>query len=81
MFGVFAIIASCMFALPIYMTSKRREILAFSAQQVMPVAQEGIEKMSPTIGGAAGTIGKELAKGITEGIKEGLNKADGDKQE
>lgn len=48
------------------MTAKRREIVAFGAQQVMPVAQEGIDKMSPTFGKAAGTI----AKGIKEGLKD-----------
>ena len=42
----------------------------------MPVAQEGIEKMSPTIGNAAGTIGKSIAKGI----KEGINEADNNKK-
>ena len=36
----------------------------------MSLAQEGIEKMAPTIGGSAGTIGKEIAKGIKEGLKE-----------
>ena len=35
---------------------------------MMPIAQEGIEKMTPTIGNAAG----EIAKGISKGIKEGL---------
>ena len=50
----------------------RREITAYTTQQVMPIAQEGIEKMAPTVGSAIGTIGKELAKGI----KEGLNEAD-----
>ena len=68
MFGSFIIIASCMIASVIYVFSKRREITAFTTQQVMPVAQEGIEKMAPTVGNAA----KEVAKGI----KEGLNEAD-----
>lgn len=70
-FGVFIIIASTMISFGIFMISKRREILAFSAQQVMPIAQEGIEKMAPTIGNAAGTISKGIAEGITKGIKEG----------
>ena len=70
-FGVFVIIASAMISFGIFMISKRREILAFSAQQVMPIAQEGIEKMAPTIGNAASTIGKGIAEGITKGIKEG----------
>ena len=72
MFGAFICIATCMFSGFIFMVAKRRHILAFSAQQVMPVAKEGIEKMAPTVGGAA----KEIAKGI----KEGINEAD-DKEE
>ena len=53
----------------------RREMLAFQTQQVMPVAQEGIEKMTPTVGNAAG----EIAKGVTKGIKEGLKDQDNTK--
>lgn len=66
MFGAFVIIASCMIAGFIFMFAKRREILAFQAQQVMPVAKEGIDEMSPTIGKAAG----EIAKGIKNGLKD-----------
>lgn len=44
----------------------QREITAYTTQQVMPVAKEGIKKMAPTIGDAAGTI----AKGIKEGLSE-----------
>ena len=51
-----------------FVIGNRREIMAYTTQQVMPVAQEGIEKMAPTIGNAVGTI----AKGITKGIKDGL---------
>lgn len=54
----------------------RREIMAYTTQQVMPVAQEGIEKMTPTVGKAVGSIGKELAKGINEGINEANNEND-----
>ena len=81
MIGGFIIIASCMIAGSIYMTTKQREILAFHTQQVMPVAQEGIEKMAPTIGKAGASITKEMApaygevaKEISKGIKEGLSK-------
>ena len=35
----------------------------------MPLAKEGIEKMAPTVGNASW----EIAKGITSGIKSGLN--------
>lgn len=73
MFGAFMIITSGMISLSVYIVSKRRELLAFTAQQVMPVAQEGIEKMAPTIGNAMGTMGKEIAKGIKEGLKEADN--------
>lgn len=51
-----------------FLIGNRREIAAYTTQQVMPIAQEGIEKMAPTIGNAA--------KEITKGIKEGLNEAD-----
>ena len=44
----------------------RREITAYTTQQVMPVAKEGIEEMAPTVGKAAG----EVAKGIKEGLKD-----------
>ena len=55
-----------MIAFFLFMTAKRRNIMAFTAQQTMPVAQEGIEKMSPTIGKAGKTIAKEVVKGIRE---------------
>ena len=54
----------------ILIISHRRGIAAYTTQQVMPVAQEGINKMAPTIGNAA----KEIAKGIKEGINEADNK-------
>ena len=54
-----------------FLIGNRREITAYTTQQVMPLAKEGIEKMAPTIGDAVGTIGK----GLTKGIKEGLNEA------
>lgn len=70
MFGVFIIVASCMITFSIYMFGKRREIIAFTAQQVMPVAQEGIEKMTPTVGNVAGSIARDITKGIKEGLKD-----------
>lgn len=68
--GGIVIFASASIAGSIYFITKRREITAFAVQQTMPLAQEGIEKMAPTIGNAVGTIGKEIAKGIKEGINE-----------
>ena len=48
------------------MASHMREISAFTAQQQMPIAKEGIEKISPSVGVAA----KEIAKGVKEGLKD-----------
>ena len=64
MFGAFIIIASCMIGGSIFMFAHRREIAAFTTQQVMPVAKEGIDEIAPTIGKAAG----DIAKGIKEGL-------------
>lgn len=84
MIGAFIVIASGMFAGTIFMIAKGRDILAFGTQQTMPVVQEGMEKMAPTIGKAAGTIAKEgieqvaptLGKAlgtIAKDIKDSLN--------
>lgn len=64
--GGFIILVSCGIALWLFIFSKRREIVAFTTQQVMPVAKEGIDEMAPTIGNAVG----EIAKGIKNGLKE-----------
>lgn len=69
MIGGFIAIVSCMIAGGIYFFAKRREILAFSMQQVMPIAKEGIEEIAPTVGKAGGTIAKEITKGIKEGLQ------------
>ena len=66
MFGAFICFATVMIAGSIFTIAKRRSILAFQAQQIMPIAKEGIDEMAPTVGNAA----KEIAKGIKEGINE-----------
>ncbi len=66
MFGGFIIVASLMIAVSIYTFAKRREILAFSAQQVMPVTKEGIEKMTPTVSKSV----EEITRGIKKGLKD-----------
>ena len=48
----------------------RREITAFTVQQTMPVAQEGIEKITPTVADSAGKIAQSISKGIADGKKE-----------
>ena len=50
----------------LFLFYKKREILAFTAQQSIPVVKEGIDEMAPTIGNVA----KEISKGISSGIKD-----------
>lgn len=81
MFGAFICIASCMISGSIFMIAKRRQLLAFSVQQVMPIAKEGIEDISPTIRKVAkegmdemapsiGNVAEEITKGIKKGLKD-----------
>ena len=62
-FGAFIIISSGMISGFVFIISKRREILAYTTQQVLPVAQEGAGKMAHT----AGAFAREIAKGAKEG--------------
>lgn len=70
-FGLASVGAICL------LVAHRREITAYTTQQVMPVAKEGIEEMAPTIGKAsekmapaAGIVAEEVAKGIKKGLKD-----------
>ena len=64
--GVMVLIFTAIISGKLFMIYKRREILAFTAQQVIPVAQEGIDEMAPAIGNVA----KEISKGIASGKKD-----------
>lgn len=65
-FGVVTLVVIGIASLSIYITTKKREIADFGAQQIIPIVQESIDKMAPTVGNAA----KEIAKGIKEGLKD-----------
>lgn len=65
MFGGMAILIGCIIAGRIYMFAKRREIAAFTTQQVMPIAKEGIDEIAPNIGNVA----REISKGINDEVK------------
>jgi len=65
-FGAFVIFFGLIVSGGILFAAFGRNIFAFQAQQVMPVAKEGIEKISPTFG----TIAKDVTKGIKEGLKD-----------
>lgn len=64
--GGFIIMVSFGAFVVITVFSKRREIAAFTTQQMMPVAKEGIEEIAPSIGKAA----KHITKGIKDGLKD-----------
>lgn len=61
--GIFITIVGCMIR---FAVGNQRNIMAYQTQQVMPIAQEKIEKMAPSMGTAA----KEIAKGIKEGLSD-----------
>lgn len=48
------------------MVAHRREITAYTTQQVMPIAKEGAEEMAPV----AGKVAEEVARGVKKGLKE-----------
>lgn len=52
MIGTFIILFSIMISILLFVTAKRREIIAFQAQQAMPVVKEGIEEISHALGKA-----------------------------
>lgn len=55
-----------MFGVMAKFTGHARDINAYFTEQQMPVAKEVIEKMAPT----TGSVAKEIAKGIKEGLKD-----------
>ena len=67
MAGAFIIISTFMVSGSVFMTSKRREILAFNVQQAMPIAEEGMGKMSDAMSKLSGDVAREISKGIEEG--------------
>lgn len=67
LFGGFIIFTSCIFSAFIYLIAKRREIMAFTAQQTIPIAKESMEKMSDTVSKVSGDMAREISKGIEEG--------------
>lgn len=56
----------------VFMMSKRREMGAYAAQQGMPVAQEMIEKMTPTAAKSSGVVAESVAEGLVKGYHKGM---------
>lgn len=60
MFGAFIIVASCMISFSVYSFSKRREMMAFTTQQMNPIVKEQIESMGTSVGRAMANAAKEI---------------------
>lgn len=67
--GGMAIFMGIAFSLSALLISKRREILAYQTQQMMPIANEGIKEMGPTMGQVAGEMMKDVAPAYKEMTK------------
>lgn len=59
--GGFIIFTTLIISGTVYSVAKRREMMAFSAQQIMPIAQEGLEKMAPSVGKTGAKVVEEIA--------------------
>ena len=68
--GVFGLPILAIGAYLRFVIANGRNITSYFAQQQMPIAKEGIEKATPVVGKAAGSIAKEISKGIQEGKAE-----------
>ncbi len=70
MAGIFIAVVSLMAAGAIFKFAYTREIVAFQAQQVMPVAKEGIDQMTPTVAKSVGAIVGEVTKAKNAAAKD-----------
>jgi len=67
MFGVWLTFVGCIIR---FFIGNRREIMAYSLQTTMPIAQEGIQVMAPTVAQAGVTMMKTMAPAMGEIAKE-----------
>lgn len=65
-FGMLSFVFGIIIPLAMFGTAYGRNISAFNAQQTIPVTQETIEKMAPSIGKVGGAIAKEVGDTIKE---------------
>ena len=68
-FGGMVCFMTLMMSSSIYISTKRREIMAYRAQQVAPIAKEGMEEIAPSIGKVVG----EVVKNIKDESKDDKN--------
>ena len=62
----FSFVFGIMLPAALFGTAYKREMDAFTIQQKMPIKQETIRRIAPSVGEAAGTV----AKGIKKGLKD-----------
>lgn len=62
--GIGILLIGSFLSLLLFIFAKKREINAFVVQQNMPIAQEGIEKIAPSVG----VVSEEIAKGVSQNI-------------
>lgn len=67
--GGMALFMGVTWSLSLFFVTKRRSIMAYQMQSVMPVAKEGMKEMAPVVGETAGTIMKEMAPAYKEMAK------------
>ena len=63
MFGVWLAFVGCIIR---FFVGNRREIMAYSLQTTIPVAQEGIQVMAPTVAEAGATMMKTMAPAMKD---------------
>ncbi len=68
--GGFIAIAGSLVALALFLFAKGREVAAFKAQQVLPLAKEGLDQLTPSASRAAGSFAESISRGIKNGLKE-----------
>lgn len=56
----------------LYFIAYRRNITAFTVQQTMPIAQEGLQEIAPTLG----KVSEEIYKGIRKGKSQNQKNSD-----
>ena len=70
MFGGFIIFVSIMIGGSLLITAYRRNIMAFTAQQAIPIVKEGVDELAPVVGSAAGKIAEAASPHIKKATKE-----------
>ena len=72
--GGMLIFIGVLYSLMTWFITKRRAIMAYTAQSARPIIEEGTEKVAPTVAKASGKVTESVAEGVAKGIKKGREK-------